>query len=450
MIKFKLKQSQSIFLSGQSGLVYVGAALSHFVDLNVLDTRFPKSNGIKLSDVLRSYVGLLATGKSDFDAIESRREDEFYARALGVGQVPSSASLRQRLDEVAEPLKGLIDEAPVALLRRAKAPITPLASGHVPVDIDVFPMDNSASRKEGVSRTYAGFDGYAPIAGYLGEEGWCLAMELRPGSQHSAKDAPACVSRVLSRAAQLTAAPLLLRMDSGFDGAQIILSAAQQAIERLKHGGRGIELLIKANPRSLDVVSLYAAKCTDPGSAWLTAREGKRFTIWKHVVERCFGGKDTSLRRIYRLTERTIVKGQALLVPQLELDVWETSLTLPAEQVIALYCQHGTHEQFHSEIKSDLDLERLPSGKFATNALILSLGALTYNILRLMGQQALIGPQAPIRHPAKRRRIKTVMQELIYLAAKLTRQAGRWVLDFGRYCPAFAVFERTYRCWSTP
>lgn len=366
MIKFKLKQSQSIFLSGQSGLVFVGAALSHFVDLNVLDTRFPKSNGIKLSDVLRSYVGLLATGKSDFDAIESRREDEFYARALGVGQVPSSASLRQRLDEVAEPLKGLIDEAPVALLRRAKAPITPLASGHVPVDIDVFPMDNSASRKEGVSRTYAGFDGYAPIAGYLGEEGWCLAMELRPGSQHSAKDAPACVSRVLSRAAQLTAAPLLLRMDSGFDGAQIILSAAQQAIERLQHGGRGIELLIKANPRSLDVVSLYAAKCTDPGSAWLTAREGKRFTIWKHVVERCFGGKDTSLRRIYRLTERTLVKGQALLVPQLELDVWETSLTLPAEQVIALYCQHGTHEQFHSEIKSDLDLERLPSGKFAT------------------------------------------------------------------------------------
>jgi Transposase DDE domain group 1 len=450
MIKFKLKQSRSIFLSGQSGLVFVGAALSHFVDLNALDTRFPKSNGIKLSDVLRSYVGLLATGKSDFDAIESRREDEFFARALGVSQVPSSASLRQRLDEVAEPLKGLIDEAPVALLRRAKAPITPLASGHVPVDIDVFPMDNSASRKEGVSRTYAGVDGYAPIAGYLGEEGWCLAMELRPGSQHSAKDAPACVGRVLRRAGQLTAAPLLLRMDSGFDGAQIILSAAQQAIERLQHGGRGIELLIKANPRSLDVLSLHAAKCADPSTAWLTAREGKRFTIWEHVVERCFGGKDTSLRRIYRLTERTIVKGQALLVPELELDVWETSLPAPVEEVIALYCRHGTHEQFHSEIKSDLDLERLPSGKFATNALILSLGALTYNILRLMGQQALLGPQAPIRHPAKRRRIKTVMQELIYLAAKLTRQAGRWVLDFGRYCPAFAVFERTYRCWSAP
>jgi hypothetical protein len=184
------------------------------------------------------------------------------------------------------------------------------------------------------------------------------------------------------------------------------------------------------------VLSLHAAKCTDPGTAWLTARAGKRLTIWEHVVRR-FEAKETSLRRIYRLTERTIVKGQALLVPELEVDVWETSLQVPVEEVIALYCQHGTHEQFHSEIKSDLDLERLPSGKFATNALILSLGALTYNILRLMGEQALLGPQAPIRHPAKRRRIKTVMQELIYLAAKLTRQAGRWVLDFGRHCPAF-------------
>ena len=48
------------------------------------------------------------------------------------------------------------------------------------LDIDVFPMDNSGTKKEGVSYTYKGFDGYAPLAAYLGEEGWCLACELRP------------------------------------------------------------------------------------------------------------------------------------------------------------------------------------------------------------------------------------------------------------------------------
>lgn len=36
-----------------------------------------------------------------------------------------------------------------------------------------------------------------------------------------------------------------------------------------------------------------------------------------------------------------------------------------AEAVIALYRDHGTHEQFQSEIKTDF--ERLPSRKFATN-----------------------------------------------------------------------------------
>ena len=33
-----------------------------------------------------------------------------------------------------------------------------------------------------------------------------------------------------------------------------------------------------------------------------------------------------------------------------------------------------------------MDLERLPSGKFATNALILELGMIAYNILRMIGQ----------------------------------------------------------------
>lgn len=36
-----------------------------------------------------------------------------------------------------------------------------------------------------------------------------------------------------------------------------------------------------------------------------------------------------------------------------------------------------------------MDLERLPSGKFDTNALILKLGMLAYNILRIIGTEAM-------------------------------------------------------------
>ena len=91
----------------------------------------------------------------------------------------------------------------------------------------------------------------------------------------------------------------------------------------------------------------------------------------------------------------------------------------------ALYADHGMHEQFHSEFKTNLDLERLPSGKFDTNVLMLSLVAVAYNILRLIGQQALLRPGAPLRHPAKRRRLKTVMKEMVRVAARLSAHARR-------------------------
>ena len=88
------------------------------------------------------------------------------------------------------------------------------------------------------------------------------------------------------------------------------------------------------------------------------------------------------------------------------------------KEVIDLYSDHATSEQFHSEFKTDMDIERLPSGKFVTNKLVLASSMLIYNILRWIGQNGLKGSDAPLRHKAKRRRIKTIMQELMYLAAK--------------------------------
>ena len=41
------------------------------------------------------------------------------------------------------------------------------------------------------------------------------------------------------------------------------------------------------------------------------------------------------------------------------------------------------------ELKTDMDLERLPSGKFETNELVLELAILSYNILRMIGQESL-------------------------------------------------------------
>ena len=54
------------------------------------------STGIGLDDIVRSYVGLLAMGQSDYEAITNRREDDYFRESLGIGRVPSAETLRQR------------------------------------------------------------------------------------------------------------------------------------------------------------------------------------------------------------------------------------------------------------------------------------------------------------------------------------------------------------------
>ena len=434
-------------LTAHAGLSLVGQYLKRFAQIDqVIDPRFPIAGkgGIGTSSLLKAYVGLLCSGKSDFDAIESLRGDAFFRDALDLSTVPSSPTLRQRMDalgEAGDSALRALDEANERLLTRAKPTLTPLTTGHLALDFDVFTLDNSGTKKEGVGRTYMGFDGYAPIAGYLAEEGYCLGLELRPGTQHSASETPDFLRRLLPRARAVTALPLLVRADSGFDGAAIFvaLAAAREA--------GPVDWLVKWNPRRFKVATLHERLAADPATVWSHPRAGKRETYVVEPLTRKFAGTKVTMHRVMHLIERTIDRdGQILLMPDLEIEGWLTSLELPVAEIVALYQAHGTHEQFHSEFKTDLDLERLPSGKFATNDLVLSLAVLAFNILRAIGQATLIDPEdSPIRHPAKRRRLRTVMQEIIGVAARVITHARRLTLGLGQRCAAFTVFERHYQ-----
>jgi hypothetical protein len=400
-----------------------------------------RSDAMSHANMLSCYVALLCLGKSDFEAINGFREDAYFAAALGLDQVPSEGILRQRMDAHAAGYKRVVEEAAIEFLRRSGARLTALDNGLMPLDCDVTPLDNSQSKKEGVSRTYKGEDGYAPMAGYLGREGYCLEMELRAGSQHCQKGTPEFLKRVLGRARRLSAASLLLRLDSGNDAIENI--AVVEAHNEQDEKAAPVHYLIKWNPRK-ESPEKWLAYAEEHGD-WSEPRPGKRVALFDVFETRTHDGYEYRLRRVMRVIERTIDKhGQRLLVPEIEIEGWWTSLWFDEESIIALYADHGTSEQFHSEFKTDLDIERLPSGKFATNALILACAVLAYNILRWIGQNGLLGPDAPPRHRAKRRRIRTVMQELMYLAARLIYTARRLKLAFGFGCPVVPIFRRLY------
>jgi hypothetical protein len=284
-----------------------------------------------------------------------------------------------------------------------------------------------------VGRTYTGVHGYCPLAAYLGTHGFCLDLALRPGTQHSVAETQFNFEWVVPMAQRLSAhscnAPILARLDSGFDSI-----ALMQALHGYNQRGvPAVDWLIKWNPRKTDVAAVYERLQADRLTRWEHPRAGKRVTQWEEPLH--IQGIERPVRRVLQLTERTIdAKGQHLIEPQRTLEGWTTSLparSFTPAKLIELYADHGTHEQFHSEFKSDLDLERLPSGKFDTNYLVCALAALAMNILRLMGQAGLHGPDAPLRHKAKRRRIKTVIQELVYRAGRLISRGRQMIVGLG-------------------
>lgn len=343
-----------------SGLVFVGQILGKSSFVKKIN-RAPISKDylqkqIKNGDVLLTYIGMLCQGKPQYEAVREMIDDpDYYKYALGISYaIPSAETLRQRFDMIGDSLRKDIQQANVDMLREMHIEPTALDNGFVPVDIDVTPFDNSKSNKEGVSRTYKGFDGYAPIMAYIGTEGYLVNLELRIGKQHCQKETPDFLRETIELCRQLTEKPLLIRLDSGNDF------------------------------------------------------------------------------------------GQYFIVPDIELGTYWTNTSLPDETVIDLYHAHGESEQYHSEIKTGMDVGRLPSGKFESNKLVLELTMIAYNILRIIGQESLKKKDAPGRKKIHRRRIRTVISNLMQFAGHLTEHAGRLVLSIGRSNRWRFTFKRLY------
>ena len=435
-IHFRLSDERLITPTGIS-LVGQLLATSNFIRIiNRLPMEKKRSQPqIPTGDILLCYIALLCQAKTCFDAYRELEADrEFYKLSLGLKKgIASPETARQRMDYLAEnaSVHTAVLDACVTMFEEMGIQPSPEEHGFVPIDADVSCMDNSNTHKELVSRTYAGYDGYAPMFAYIGTEGFLLDAELREGKQHSQKHTPDFLRELLYYGHKMTDKPLLVRLDSGNDSADnygILLED-------------GSWFIVKRNPRteSKEEWAKHIKEwCKNPQ----TPREGKTVyigTTWKDVtytVEKN-GQKEQKtirMRIVYEMIERTIDKyGQILLMPEIELNMWWTNLGWSDADIIASYHAHGECEQYHSEIKTDMDVERLPSGKFKTNALVLDLTILAFNILRIIGYYSVRTGSAPkTKRPVKRRRIRTVIDNLIRIAGHLTKHAGRVIMSLGR------------------
>lgn len=399
---------------------------------------FGSMSSVSHPETLKSLIGLFVQGRTRYEEIDLFRRDRLFRDSFGLAYVPARETLRLYLERMAPEANHVqeeVDGATISLLKRSTlTPIRTEIQRYLPVDVDTSPFDNSKSHKEGVSRTYKQFDGYHPIFSYIGGEGYMLSCELREGKQHCQNGTPAYLERTIDLLKRLPiTTPVLFRLDGGND--------AKDTLETLS-GHKDQFFIVKRNLRR------------ELREYWLSVAESEGTITYQDERKTVYTGfhtgrtpTDTSVDMdiIFEVTlRRTAGDGTVLLFPEILVETFWTNLYEPPETVIALYRDHGTSEQFHSELKSDMNVERLPSGKFAINAMILQIAMVAFNILRFLGQSVLTMEELPYKTEVTRKRLRKVIDDLIRIAVKLVFHARGQIIKLWDRDPWLGCFRELY------
>jgi hypothetical protein len=424
MANFEIELTNNVLIN-HIGLAFIAKILNNlrvFSQINLI-SRFKKNSGfISDYDVVKTVIALITLGKTSFDDVEIYRQDTYFKRVLNLKTVPSSVTIRQRLETYESDMWSVLRQINVDFIFGYFRDETIEINGkyYIVVDSDVTPMDNSNTKKEGVSRTYKQFNGFAPMMSYAGRSGFMINNELRPGDHHSnCEGTHEYFSQTINLVKQLGSYPILSILDSGNDDKKLVA----------EFRSKDSEFIIKRNLRneSRDKYIAYALEYDLIHDTAEKQYEGcwKYYSNWSREID-----KETIPIAVV-VTEKTMTKGQLMLMPEYEVEVYWNSLDLNAKEVEELYHKHGTMEQYHSEFKSDLDLERLPSGKFSSNYSIMLLGMISFNLLRIAGKSLLETKKVPGRR-GNRLRLRTVIQNVMYMAGQFIAHARRCVLKIFR------------------
>jgi len=369
-------------------------------------------------EIIICYIALLCLAKTQFADINFLKQGNYYKQILQLKRIPSEEIFRQRLEKMSLSVKFCLKETTIDLLREHAVLTKCLNTDYIPLDIDVSCLDNSGSKKEKVSYTYMDFMGYAPIFAYLGNTGFMLDHEFRAGKDHSNCDGTdQFISDCLEKAQSITDEKILFRLDSGNDSVlnYIVMTSKPNSYYLAKHN-------IRRESKEKYIAMILASNCerkVDQTKTTYFFSDYRELKIPKKPLE------TFRTRRVIRLTQKTSERsGQLLLIPENELDIWYTNLEEKhsATEVVQLYKDHGTSEQFHSELKTDLGVEKLPSGKFECNSLVMVMANFSYNLLKLIGQETLNSQKFNRKRAVQRIRIRTVLQNIMYFACRFMKK----------------------------
>ncbi|WP_027371431.1 IS1380 family transposase [Desulfovermiculus halophilus] len=394
-----LHDSSSQF--GHAGLALIGE-FTRISGIDELGHKISKAKQPQITDgeILRTLCGLLCQGKTDFDHVKEFREDEFFQNVLGIKRVPSAKILRQGFQSLSLET-GLEEQLPECSQRLwHNVGMQPEYIHYdqdcswVRMDVDTVIYDNADTKKEGAEFTYNNQFGFHPIFAHFGGS-WMVNVKLRPGNAHSnALGTRRFIAQSLAYGRSMIKEPLLVVADCGFDSQELIKDLIQ---------ADNTDFIIKHNLRRENKEDwLQTAK--DHCREKFVPEKKKNQTVYRGSVYREIEGAKSPVRLVFEITETMSKNGQLLLTPEITVFVAWPPLDLQEKDVLKIYRDRGTSEQYHAEFKSE------------------AVGLIK----------------------ATRRRMKTVMRSVMFMCGKLTWHAKQWRLHLGCPRPWFEFFHQLF------
>jgi hypothetical protein len=300
--------------------------------------------------------------------------------------------------------------AELALTRAWELGLGPLEGGQLTIDLDSTICETFGRHKQGAGRTYAKVHGYQPFLASSAESGEILHWSLRGGSANPHRGAARFLTETLKKVRRAGArGGLVVRADSGFYTEDLVWACRTQ----------GAHFSITARQYN----SVTRAIAQIPEAAWSSIpwAEGSAEvaeTSYLAFANSHHGrGQSIPTRLIVRRVQQRERDGQTWLPGLYDYHAFITDRPGPALELEAEHRQHAVVENQIRELKYDLGLNHLPSGRFAANAVWLALNAIAHNLAQWVARLGLELPQATVR--TLRRRFFSVPGRLVRSGRRL-------------------------------
>ena len=275
----------------------------------------------------------------------------------------------------------------------------------ITLDVDSTICELYGKNKEGASYGYTKVLGLHPLIATLGKTGDIVHVRNRRGSAHSGRGSAYFITETINRLKNVgCTANITLRADSGFYSKNVIKACRDKGVNysiTAKLAGsvkRAIELIDESNFVEIDY--------TLNGEAY--------------VGETTYGDNH---RLIVRRTK--ITGDQADLFDNWQYHAFITDLKGDKVDLDAYHRNHATVELNIKDLKENVGLNHMPSGKFAANSAWLIISAMAYNFMIWMKRVS----------DNKRITAKSFRKMFILFAGRITKKARKYILHLPHKWP---------------